>query len=131
MPKKGKKTGKKGKVVVDVKYEIQISAIARQSGYIPINIPPLDHNLLDSLLLEKYAKGSYPIVTGDKKMYKENPPEKGATAFISVSNVSQESMEIVLLSLRTLLNNNTARTLAGKRYEISENGETTVFKLEI
>ena len=88
MPKKNKPApGKKGKIVVDVKYQPHLGAVVHDSSYEAIRVSQEDFGLDDRLLLEKYGKGRYPIITGDKAMYKENPTGKGATAFIAIPDV--------------------------------------------
>jgi hypothetical protein len=117
--------------VVDVKYQPHLGSVVHDSSYEAIRVSKEDFSLDDRLLLEKYGKGRYPIITGDKSMYKENPTGKGATAFIAVPDVAPEQLPDLQASLKGLLEQHTSRTLAGKCYELSIDGEHIIFDLDI
>lgn len=88
-------------------------------------VKPNDRGLTDTKILVKYAKGRHPVITTDKTMWKENPAEGGATAFIVHGEVSRDQMENLKVTITDFLAQHTSKTVRGKQWELGLDGSVT------
>lgn len=123
--------GKRGKIVMDEgSYEGHMRKVIQKVGYEVIHIPPQDLGQTDEAVLRKRAKGTWPVFTKDKTMYKSNPKDGGATGFVVIeNNVSPEEMDGYKVIVGGFLEKHTSKTLAGKQWEVAMDGSVKTKKL--
>ncbi len=115
----------KGKLIMDASsYDPLIKSIHKMNWEVD-RVKQADRHLTDTNLLTKYAKGRHPVITTDRTMWKENPAEGGATAFIVHEEVSREQMDDLKITITGFLAKHSSRTVRGKQWELSLDGTVT------
>jgi hypothetical protein len=115
----------KGKLIMDASsYAPLIKSIHKMHWEVD-KVKQADRHLTDTNFLAKYAKGRHPVITTDRTMWKENPAEGGATAFIVHEQVSPEQMDDLKIIITGFLAKYTSKTVRGKQWEVSLDGSVT------
>ena len=124
----------KGKIVMDANsYENHLGPIIRDNNMEVVHVPPGDLNLTDTELVKKHAQGKWPVITADRSMYKQNPPDgSGATGFIVIkNNLAPEQLEDYKETFGEFIAPHTSKTLSGYVWELDIDGSCNQMKLNV
>ncbi len=113
----------KGKIVWDEDADRRnLYFSVKNAGWEIQQISPPDKNchLGDGFIADKYAKGRYPIFTGDKHKYEDDETTENVTSYIVHESVTPENTNIMQEAVYSFFSKHTATQVAGKKWLISE-----------